>query len=64
MQRRAVLDHQKWVSTMATDRNRHQNSKNCDGVSVPTQTGKEEEIASPSPSPCTSPRRRIPEEKA
>ncbi len=48
---------------MARGKNRHQNSKNCDGESVPTQTGQEEEIASPSPSPCTSPRRGIPEEK-
>ncbi len=48
---------------MATDRNRHQNSKNCDGESVSTQTGQEEEIAAPLPSPHTSPRRGIHEEK-
>ncbi len=48
---------------MPRGRNRHQNSKNYDGESVPTQTGQEEEIASPSPLPHTSPRRGIPEEK-
>ncbi len=48
---------------MARGRNKHQNSKNCDGESVPTQTGQEEEIASPLPSPRTSPRRGIPKEK-
>ncbi len=48
---------------MARGRNRHQISKKCDGESVPTQTGHEEEIAFPSPSPCASPRKEIPEEK-
>jgi hypothetical protein len=48
---------------MARGRNRHQNSKNCNCESVPTQTGQEEEIASPLPSPRKCPKRGIPEEK-
>jgi hypothetical protein len=43
---------------MPRGRNRNQNSKNGEDESVPTQTGQEEEIASPSP-----PRRGIPKEK-
>jgi hypothetical protein len=48
---------------MGKGRKRHQNSKNCVDESVPTQTGQEEEISSPLPSPHTTPRRGIPEEK-
>jgi hypothetical protein len=48
---------------MAKGRNWNWNSKNHEDESVPTQTGQEEEIASPLPSPCTSPRRGIPEEE-
>jgi hypothetical protein len=43
--RRVVSDHQKRVSTMARERNRHENSIKCDGESAPTQTGQEEELA-------------------
>jgi hypothetical protein len=48
---------------MVRGRKRHQNSKNCEDEIVPTQTGQEEEIASPLPSLHTSLRRGIPEEK-
>ncbi len=60
---RVVSDHQQWISTMARGRIRHQNSKNHDGESVLTQTGQEEEIASPLPSPFTNHRRGIAKEK-
>ncbi len=63
LRHRVVSNHKKRVSTMARGRNRHKKSKNCDDESVPTQTGQEEEIAFPSPSPCTGPRRGILEEK-
>jgi hypothetical protein len=48
---------------VARGKKRHQNPRNSLDESYPTQTGQEEEIASPSPSPHTSPRRGIPEEK-
>jgi hypothetical protein len=48
---------------MARGRNRNQKSKNGLDESDHTQTGEEEEISSPLPSPRTSPRRGIPEEK-
>jgi hypothetical protein len=59
----SCLQPQKSVSKMARGRNRNQNSKYCVDESVPRQTGQEEEIATPSPSSCTSPRRELPEEK-
>jgi hypothetical protein len=47
---------------MPRGRNRNQKSKNGEDESDPTQTGQSVEIVSPSPKPCTSPRRGITEE--
>ncbi len=52
---------QKSASQMGRGRKRHQKSRNGVDESDPTQTGQEEEIGSPSPH--TSPRRGINEEK-
>jgi hypothetical protein len=53
---------QKSVSKMTRGRNENPKSKNGVDESDPIQTGQNEEVASPSPSPHKSPRRGILEE--